>query len=297
VQNLYVLYDGGAVVEFSHNGKQVLRTVTDGIHSPDTLAVDPQGTLYVGNYYRAKNGAIKVYPPGASSPSATIEVSGRQVLAVDAADDLYVGTDRTNTINVYANQGQTLVRTLTGTSRPYALAVDPGGNVYAGNATGVNVYASGGTKIIRSLPSQLVTGLALDGNSDLYVLSGESAEDQTVTEYEANSSQVERTIARLYYANAIAVDEHSSLYVSICECNEGGGGQINVYPAKATVPQRTIERGIDNPVSIAYDNPDLYVGNGENFAVTMYRHGKPRLLRSIIPPHDYGTPVKIAFGP
>ncbi len=101
---------------YAHDGKHTVRTVTDGIHGPDALAVDSQGTIYIGNIVNGGGGFVKVYPPGATSPATTIEATGTQALAIDSNDNLYVTTQ--NHINVYGNQGTSLLRTLTGTKRP-----------------------------------------------------------------------------------------------------------------------------------------------------------------------------------
>ncbi|HEY3675818.1 MAG TPA: hypothetical protein VGK84_07465 [Candidatus Tumulicola sp.] len=298
-ENLYVLYAGAnAVVVYTHNGKQVLRTITDGIHSPDAMAIDSQGTLYVGNLDHSSSGAVKVYPPGTSTPTTTITVRGRQVLACDASGNLYIGTDKTNVINVYSNQGTTLVRTLTGIRRPVAIAFDAVGNVYAGNVVGINVYEAGGTKLLRTIPSTDAYALAFDSTGELYVL---SAENETVEEFAPNGSVPDRTITEqdgLYYPNAIALDDHNYLYVANCgTCQESTPGNVTVYAPKQTSVSRTIDRGVDGPYAIAYDNPDFYVGNRRPETVTMYRHGKPRLVRTISPPSGYGVAIVIEFGP
>jgi hypothetical protein len=298
-KNLYVLYnDTSALVEYTHNGKQVLRTITDGVHGPDALAVDSQGTLYVGNLIRSSGGAVKVYPPGSTSPVTSIGTRGAQLLACDASGDLYVGTYKSDSIKVYSNEGQTLIRTLKGIRLLKAIALDASENVYAGTVEGISVYEAGGTKLLRTIPIKYVKALAFDSTGELYVLSATTS-SEAVEEISPGGSQPDRTITDgLYYPNAIALDEHDSLYVANCGvCANSDPGNVTVYSSKQITPSRTIERGVDAPYSIAYNNPALYVGNRRSSTVTMYRHGKPRLLRTIGGPSGFGLPVAIVFGP
>ncbi len=297
--NLYVLYAyANKLVVYTHTGKVVVRAVTDGIHGPRALAIDSQGTVYVGNDVRSAGGAIKVYPPGASSPVTTIPARGSQILALDRNDDLYVATDKTNGVRVYGDQGQMLLRTIKGTPRPTALALDSSGNLYAAYSQGVNVYEAGKSKLLRSIPILDPGALAFDSTGELYVLT-RSNDNGLIAEYSPGSTHRETEITDgIYHPNAMVLDDKNNLYVANCgECLGSNPGNVTVYAKGKTSILRTIDRGVNGPLTVAYDTSDFYVANDHAANVTMYRNGKPRLLRTISAPSGYGTPVAIGFGP
>jgi hypothetical protein len=75
----------------------VLRTITDGIASPESLATDVFGTLYVANTDRyPSKGWVSVYAAGSSSAEYRVVkgINDPVALAVDGAGDLYVANNR-----------------------------------------------------------------------------------------------------------------------------------------------------------------------------------------------------------
>jgi serine/threonine-protein kinase len=91
-----------AVTEYGNGGTTPLKTITySGVDVPFSLAVDPSGDLFVGNY--AVN-TVTDYPPNATSPSETIHrgVSSPASLAIDHAGNLYVSNAGANTVTRYA---------------------------------------------------------------------------------------------------------------------------------------------------------------------------------------------------
>lgn len=297
--DVYVLYEyANTLAVYSHSGKYVVRTITDGIHGPHAMAIDSQGTLYIGNIIHSGGGFVKVYPPGASSPITTISTHGRPVLAVDANDDLYVATDKVNGVKVYADQGRTLLRTIKGTPRPTTLALDGSGNLYAAFSQGVNVYEAGGSKLLRTISIVDPVALAFDSAGELYVLT-QSNGNGLIAEFPPGSTKRDREITDgIYRPNAMALDGKDSLYVANCgECLQSNSGNVTVYAKGKTAVLRTIDRGVNGPIAIAYGTPNLYVANFHAADVTMYLNGKPGLLRTISPPSGYGLPVAIGFGP
>jgi sugar lactone lactonase YvrE len=76
------------------------QTITEGIHTPDALAVDGSGNLYVANL----NGHnVTVYAPGGNVPIRTITdgVSSPRALAIGPQGNLYVANVYQSTISVY----------------------------------------------------------------------------------------------------------------------------------------------------------------------------------------------------
>lgn len=70
----------------------VVRTITSGISSPNGIATDESGNLYVANSY---SGTITVYAPNSSTPKTTISsgLSDPFDVKVDAAGNIFVAND------------------------------------------------------------------------------------------------------------------------------------------------------------------------------------------------------------
>ena len=71
--SLYVLNTKGtgSVTIYSRSTGRLRQTITQGIHMPYELAIDPSNNLYVENNSRV-GGSITIYPPGAASPSRSL---------------------------------------------------------------------------------------------------------------------------------------------------------------------------------------------------------------------------------
>jgi hypothetical protein len=70
--------------------------ITKGIETPELLAVDSKGWLYVDNCrYTAcdvggRSGGISVYAPGSTQPGRRVRVENAVALAIDPSNNLYV---------------------------------------------------------------------------------------------------------------------------------------------------------------------------------------------------------------
>jgi ligand-binding sensor domain-containing protein len=175
-RSLYVLYQGvNTLVEYSHDGTQVLRKITHGIHGPKSLAIDSQGAIYIGNSTDPKRGGVNVYLPGKLSPTTNIKTDGRPSLALDADGNVYVAAKRS--VGVYGNYGKTLLRTINTTKYLYNIALDSSGNLYVGTGGGINVYQAGQTKLSRTIPLRYAFYLAVDRTDNLYAVAYDSAKE------------------------------------------------------------------------------------------------------------------------
>jgi sugar lactone lactonase YvrE len=90
----------GSVTEYDLSTNALLRTITDGIRTPDALALDGKGNLYVGNL-NGRN--VSVYTPGSTSPSRVITqgATSPKALLFGARGNLYVANLYQNTISAY----------------------------------------------------------------------------------------------------------------------------------------------------------------------------------------------------
>lgn len=136
----------------------------DGIDTPDSVAVDASGNLYVGN--GGGNLGLSVYPPSTSvtTPSFSLGVAASRpaFVSFDASGNLYVVNTVGKNINEYLAPitSSSTVATTFGSSAtlsgPGASSVDATGNVYVinNNSGSINVleYAPAApTTVVRAL--------------------------------------------------------------------------------------------------------------------------------------------------
>jgi sugar lactone lactonase YvrE len=117
------------------------------LNSPEGLAFDAQGNLYVANY---GTNQVLIYDSQLTQTGSISEgLSGPTRLAFDGAGDLYVANSTSNSITVYDPSGNQITsKTITkDVNRPLAVAVNSSGDVFVGNnaVSDISVYNSAGT--------------------------------------------------------------------------------------------------------------------------------------------------------
>jgi DNA-binding beta-propeller fold protein YncE len=95
VSNCSLRCKSPSIVEYGPQGKGVLRTITDGLRNPLSMALDSTGNLYVADANfgdRSKTCFVTAYAPDQTSPSEKITdgVHDAQGVVVDGSDNLYV---------------------------------------------------------------------------------------------------------------------------------------------------------------------------------------------------------------
>jgi hypothetical protein len=123
-------------------------TISKGLNTPSSLALDVRGNLFVANLNSTPNSVVEYAPPftNASAPIAMITngVNEQGSIAVMSAN-LFVPNQGANTVTEYAAPYTGSPTTIVGgQSQPVALAIDALGNLYVanyGNNT-VTVYAA-----------------------------------------------------------------------------------------------------------------------------------------------------------
>jgi hypothetical protein len=176
-----------SVTVYGFHRTQLLRTITQGIHKPKSLAFDSSGSLYVLNgAVKGKNASVTVYSPGSSTPRRTITrgIEHPGVLAIDTSNDLFVSNNAgngmgANEIVEYAPHSDSILRTISDHIEGYvAPALDGSGTLYVSNwpedpsgSGWISVYAPGSTKaayiITHKVAQPVAVALGADGN--LYV--------------------------------------------------------------------------------------------------------------------------------
>ena len=237
--------------------------------------------LYVAS--SGGRGTITVYQTGTQRRLSTIK-SGpafpRSIL-VDASGTLYV--PYWGGIRVFSGRDKTFERTIiTGTSAPFALALDAQQNLFVANNNGapdgsVSVYSPGGRRLSRRIVNGIAQPVALtfDKDENLYVANRPlDSVPPSIAIFRKNASKPVRTVrAGVATPYAIAVDAKETLYVL-------NGGNVEVYPARRTYPSQTITSGIQSAHALAIDGSGkLYVGNAGS--VTVYQPGSTIVYRTL----------------
>jgi len=142
-------------------------TLIDGIKAPNSIAVDPSGTVYVGN---SADGSISVYEHGDRSPSYTIPSADGYALQIAPSGDLYVANGAH--VLIYKRGQSSPAVMIPGPKgwEPLAVAFDKQGDAYVmsepaspSSSGSVTVYASGKTTVLRTITAGLAPGASLAG--------------------------------------------------------------------------------------------------------------------------------------
>lgn len=179
--DIYVANCGGAVAVFSPGGMKRVGEIRE-TYGACTVAVGPQGNLYVVNgYYQ-----IDVYAVGKKPGFAKLlrrirdGLSLPDALAFGPSGELFVANypveNVPGSIAVYAPKGTSPERTITdGVNSPWAIAVDSAGTLYVGNdplrwrhdrAQGsVTVYVPSSDKPFHRITREISGPLALTTDS------------------------------------------------------------------------------------------------------------------------------------
>ncbi|MGA8576906.1 MAG: hypothetical protein WB609_14635 [Candidatus Cybelea sp.] len=159
---------------------KLLRSITQGVHSPHALAFDSAGNLYVVNQ-NSKKPSVTVYAPGSSSilRKMTERLAYPAAIAIDSADDVFVMNLHPSVIE-YAPDSTKILRRITNSiSSPQAIAVDTSGTLYVANSGTypdpgwISVYAPGTAKPVYKITQGINDPIALvfDSAGNLYVAS------------------------------------------------------------------------------------------------------------------------------
>jgi hypothetical protein len=142
------------------------------------IAVDPNGSIYVGDACCVTGGSVLVYAAGATgnvAPVRTITgpntgLTAPQGVAVDAGSNVYISNVNNSSVTVYAAGAngdvppiQTISGANTGLGQPYGLALDAGANIYALNyypVPGIVVFAAGSNGNV--FPIRTISGSKTD---------------------------------------------------------------------------------------------------------------------------------------
>jgi sugar lactone lactonase YvrE len=175
-------------------GSNSPEVVITGVARPSTVALDASGNVYVANH-----GFVSEYGPQLGSVIRYITIRAPLSFAFDASGNLYVGNnsgrDQSN-VEVFAPNTTNPFETIKdGVNQPYAMTMDPAGNLYVANTFGnnVTVYAQGSTTPFATISQGISQprAITLDGDGNVYVA---NASANSVTEYAAGTFRLKQTI-------------------------------------------------------------------------------------------------------
>lgn len=181
--NLYVVQaisandPGNAVYKLTWNGTGYTQsTILTGLVYPVAVAVDGKGYVYV-----ADQNAGRIYKliPGYSASIAFFSLGQVESVAVDAAGNVYIGTNAYGVLKetLVPNQASTYAQsTIDASYYPFALAVDANQNVYASSPGGsggtVKYTPTSGTYIKSTISTVQTYGLFVDANENVFGAAG-----------------------------------------------------------------------------------------------------------------------------
>jgi sugar lactone lactonase YvrE len=171
------VYAAGAAANVSPTA--VISGAATGFSSPNGIALDTHGTIYVvnesGNANLSSSGSVTAYAANATgNASPTVTISGAatglaepQSLALDTAGNIYVSNKSGNSVTVYspgatgnAPPTKTISGAATGLISPNGIALDAQGNLYVANEGNgsVTVYSASATG--NAAPTATISGAA-----------------------------------------------------------------------------------------------------------------------------------------
>lgn len=235
------------VTAYPHGGGNPSKTITNGVFGPYTMAVDSGGQLYVAN-----NGhdTVTAYNRGGSTPIRTLSrgIRDPQGLAFDGKGNLYVANFIANDVTVYPptkSGPSTIIKARM--AGPSSIAIDPAGNLYVANERGgsVTIYPPGKRE---APPRRLRAGIhrpvavRTDGVT-LYVLNYTT---NLLAAYDVQTlKRVASTSTGIACPSTMTMSQNGLIYVaSTCPSS------ITVYSASGLRLQRTITKGISDPVAL-----------------------------------------------
>jgi hypothetical protein len=249
-------YDNGFVDIFAPKGQSPIGEITSGISTPEGIATDAAGNLYVAN---SGNNTVTVYAPGTLTPSLTYS-SG-----VNVPYGVGVGAD-----------GTVYVANVTG----------------SGSGAGtVTEYPSGSTVPSQTLtlPGMAAVNVALDAPGNLYVswYSLTSAYIQ-IEKYAPRSST--GTNLRLdlpagsFPAYALAFDRDGNLALAYEPLTHAEPKYLGIFPPGATEPVRKIDESslldIVDGIAFPRDGDRFYVAS-TNCQLLMQLDYRRLMVRSV----------------
>ncbi|HMF29238.1 MAG TPA: hypothetical protein VKE42_10730 [Candidatus Cybelea sp.] len=250
-----------------------LGVIQSGVISPQALAFDAAGDLFVAN----QAGSVTEYVPpyNQTTVSITSGINHPQSLAVDAHGDVFVANGNgSNTVTVYSPPygGPPAATIASNVDDPVSLALDAAADLFVVNASAntVSEYAPPYTGAAAVISKGLNTpsSAALDVHGNLFVANLNSTPN-SVVEYTPPFSSSSTPAATI--TNGVNEQGAISVLSSNLFVPNQGANTVTEYTAPYSNPPTTIVGGQSQPLALAIDaGGNLYVANYGNNTVTQY---------------------------
>lgn len=262
-------------------------SVASGFASPQGVAEDGNGNIFVANQGTSGAGAIEEDSAGTISVIGGTSFSSPQGLAVDGAGNLFVADTNNGAVKeILAAGGYTTVNSLgSGFIAPVGVAVDGAGNVFVadqGNGVGTGtgkvfeILAAGGYTTVVTIGSGFNAPgeVALDGSGDLFVADqGGAAYEVEAVDGLIPASPVIKTLGSGFSAlQGMVVDASGNVYAA--DYNLAKIFEITVASGYTQV--NPISSAFQEPVGLAMDGVgNLLVTDAAKGVVTKLELGVP----------------------
>jgi secreted PhoX family phosphatase len=250
--NMYLAeFDDDRIYKYSTSGKLLAQWGTHGsgpgqLDSPDKLALDSQGNLYVtevGSQSPAGNSRIQKFSPNGMSlaqwgtfGSAPGQFNTPVGIAVDEKGEIYVADVGNHRIQKLSSLGQPIAQWHTvgsGTGETteigYDLALDATANVYVSEP---HPFSDGNDRVQKFSPAgELLatwggsgsgqgqfnqpTGLAVDSKGNVFVIDSGNSRVEELSSTGRYVAQWDAPEGGFRFVSKIAVDNHGNLYGSV----------------------------------------------------------------------------------
>lgn len=311
--NLYVADEtGNEVTVYDHTLSLLSSQTITGLSSPDSLAFDSSGVLYVSN--RTANDIARytgTVPKPLIKSTSKCPIKDPVAVAVGSAGNIYLANDGNNTVNIYNSDGTCtqVLGSQQGIGKPQALAFNSSGALFVANgATSENplgtVTEYTGFPPDKVLAATIATdidnpkALAFDTADNLYVAN--DVKTGTVWEYSAPgySPLKQWGAGDFSYPNALVFDLSGNLCVS-----SGGNNKVFCFTPGGGIYKiigLTSKSEIKHPVSLAIGPVTGWLSVANDFSpgsVTRYCPANTCTTPTYRTSNGIQGPVSIVFGP
>jgi sugar lactone lactonase YvrE len=259
------------------NNRQPVGELSGGaIAYPNNITTDRKGNLWIANWQGSN---VLAYPPGATSPSITLNDSGYCAadVAVGPNGKVYVanaevcpGSSGSGNIVIYAKGSTTPQKTLADPSfgNPTGIAVDAHRNIFvtnnkAGNAI-VGEFKAGSNgsytyATLVSAPNSVLEGIVIDKAGNLIVANAFFPTLPGVNVYSPPNWDLTNQFGEsgAFLVGLAFVRDESKIFVTDLEGNGGPAVYEYAYPTGKQLAE--ITAGLNGPVGVAVA-PDAPLG-------------------------------------
>jgi serine/threonine-protein kinase len=235
-----------------------------GLNSPDAVAVDSVGNVYVAD---AGNNRVLEVSAGSNSPTELpfTGLGNPSGVTVDTTRAVYVTNVANNRVlKLGAGSSSTTELPTTGLNDPQGIAVDTAGNLYitAGNRVLKLPAGSSNTVELPFTGLSNPTGVAVDGTGAVYV--ADSGNNRVLKL--ASGSVQSPPFTGLNKPEGVAVDTAGSIYVT-----DAGNNRVVKLSTGSSTPTVLSPTGLKDPRGVAVDTAgNVYVADtGDNRIVKL----------------------------